>query len=175
MMKQLILSAILLNAGLAWSQEFKVEYDKDRDYSKYKTFSFGEGEFVTPADERQITAEQVDIWIKDAMTRELGLKGLTRVDSAADLVISYAVGTLAKSDFGNVGPMGLTPGSMERSYSRDYRLGNMVIDLNDKSNLKVWRVNATIEMLTSTARSLIEAAIQKGFKKYPKPAKKKKK
>jgi len=175
MMKQLIFSAILLNAGFGWSQEFKVEYDKERDYSKYRSFSFGEGEFLTPVDERQITSEQVDIWVKDAMTRELGLKGLTRVDSAADLVISYAVGTLAKSDVGNVGPMGLTPGSMERNYSRDYRMGNLVIDMNDKSNLKVWRVNATIEMLTSTSQSVIEAAIQKGFKKYPKPAKKKKK
>jgi len=166
----LCFTSVIVNA-----QEFKVEYDKDRDYTQYKTFRFGEGELITPADQRQISAEQVDVWIKDAVTKELVMRGLKQVDSAADLVISYAVGTLTKSEAGSVGPMGLTPGSMERNYSRDYRLGNLVVDLNDKKGLMVWRINATVEMLVSTSQNVIEAAVQKGFKKYPKPAKKKKK
>jgi hypothetical protein len=175
MIKQLILFGLLLCAGFAFSQEFKVEYDKDHDFSQYKTFSFGEGEFTTPKDEQQISAAQADAWIKDSMTRELELKGLQRVDSAADLVVTYLAGTLARSEVGNVGPMGLTPGSMERNYSRDYRVGNLVIDLNNKKGIMVWRVNATIEMLVSSSQGVIEGAVQKGFKKYPKPAKKKKK
>jgi hypothetical protein len=175
MIKQLVLSALLLSACIAWGQEFKVEYDKDRDYTQFKTFRFGEGELTTPKDQQQVTAEQVDEWVKDSMTRELESKGLRRVDSVADLVVSYVIGTLTKSDAGTLGPMGLTPGSMDRNYSRDYRMGNLVIDLNDRRDLMVWRINATFEMLSASAQSLIDAAVQKGFKKYPKPAKKKKK
>ncbi|HRG78074.1 MAG TPA: DUF4136 domain-containing protein [Cyclobacteriaceae bacterium] len=175
MIKHLVLYALLLSAYTAMGQEFKVEYDKDRDYTQYKTFRFGEGELTTPKDQQQVTAEQVDKWIKDSVTKELELRGLKQVDSAADLVVSYVVGTLSKSDAGSVGPMGLTPGSMDRNYSRDYRMGNLVIDMNDKRSLMVWRINATFEMSSASAQSLIDAVVQKGFKKYPKPAKKKKK
>lgn len=153
----------------------KVEYDKDRDYTLYKTFRFGEGELVTPKDQRQVSAQQVDKWVKDAMTNELELKGLKRTDSVADLVISYVVGTLSRSDAGDVGPLGLTPGSMERTYMKDYRQGNIVIDLNDRRNIKVWRVNATMEMSSSNAEKMINQVVQKGFKKFPKSKEKVKK
>jgi len=157
-------------------QEFKVDYDKNRDFSQYKTFRFGEGELITPKDQRQLTPAQVDKWIQEVMTDELELKGLKRLDSvSADLVISYVVGTLAKSDAGDVGPLGMTPGSMDRTYLKDYRQANMVIDLNDKRGIKVWRVNATMEMTSDNGQKVISQVIQKGFKKYPKTAKDKKK
>lgn len=175
MTRLLVLIAILFGATSAWSQEMKVEYDKDRDYTLYKTFRFGEGELVTPKDQRQVSAQQVDKWVKDAMTNELELKGLKRTDSVADLVISYVVGTLSRSDAGDVGPLGLTPGSMERTYMKDYRQGNIVIDLNDRRNIKVWRVNATMEMSSSNAEKMINQVVQKGFKKFPKSKEKVKK
>ncbi len=175
MIRLAIFSILLLSFLMGWSQEFKVEYDKTRDFTQYKTFRFGEGELVTPKDQRQMTAEQVDKWIKDVMTRELELKGLKRVDSSADLVISYVIGTLARSDAGDVGPMGLTPGSMDRTYMKDYRQANLVIDLNDKRDIKVWRVNATMEISSSNGEKMIGQVVQKGFKKYPKAVKKKKK
>jgi hypothetical protein len=175
MIRLIIFSLFLLGAYSVSGQEFKVEYDKSRDFAQYKTFRFGEGELITPKDQRQITAAQADKWIKDAMTHELELKGLKRNDSIADLVVSYVVGTLPKSDAGDVGPLGLTPGSMERTYMKDYRQGNLVIDLNDRSNIKIWRVNASMEMSTSNAERVISQVIQKGFKKYPKYSSGKKK
>jgi len=175
MIRLFVVSALLLGFSATWGQEFKVEYDKNRDYSQYKTFRFGEGELVTPKDQRQMSAEQVDKWIKESMTKELEMKGLTRVDSAADLVISYVVGTLARSDAGDVGPLGLTPGSMDRTYMKDYRQGNLVIDLNDNRDIKVWRGNATMEISVSNGEKIIGQVIQKGFKKYPKAVKEKKK
>jgi hypothetical protein len=173
MIRLFVLSALVLSASAGWSQEFKVEYDKNHDFSQYKTFRFGEGELLTPKDQRQSTAEQVDKWIKAAVTSELEFKGLQRVDSAADLVVSYVVATVAKSEAGNVGPLGMTPGSTERTYQKDYRMGNMVIDLNDKRGIKVWRVNATVEMIAENGEKIIGQVVQKGFRKYPKPAKKK--
>lgn len=175
MTRLIALIAILLGASAAWSQEMKVEYDKDRDYNQYKTFRFGEGELVTPKDQRQMSAEQVDKWVKDAMTQEFELKGLKRVDSVADLVISYVLGTLARSDAGDVGPLGLTPGSMERTYMKDYRQGNIVIDLNDRRDIKVWRVNATMEMTSDNGEKMVNQVVQRGFKKFPKSKEKAKK
>jgi len=174
-MRRLILIFFLFGAVPVLGQEFKVEYDKDRDFTRYKTFRFGEGELVTPKDERKMTAGQMDKLIKEYMTRELELKGLKRTDSTADLVISYIVGTLSRSDAGDVGPMGLTPGSMDRTYLKDYRQGNIVIDLNDRQDIKVWRVNATMEMTSSNAEKMISQVIQRGFKKYPSINSKKKK
>lgn len=175
MTRQIVFLAFLFSAATAYCQEFKVEYDKNRDYSQYKTFRFGEGEFVTPKDQRQVSANQIDIWIKQAMTQELELKGLKRVDSSADLVISYVLGTTSRSDAGDVGPMGLTPGSMERTYLKDYRQGNLVVDLNDRRDLKVWRVNATMEISNSNGEKMISQVVQKGFRKYPKSKQRSKK
>lgn len=175
MIRCVVFFAFLLGFTSVWGQEFKVEYDKNRDYTQYKTFRFGEGELVTPKDQRQMTAEQVDKWIKESVSRELEMKGLRRVDTVADLVISYVIGTLARSDAGDVGPMGLTPGSMDRTYMKDYRQANLVIDLNDKRDIKVWRVNATMEIGSTNGEKIIAQAVQKGFKKFPKAVKEKKK
>lgn len=166
---------LLLFFSSLQAQEIKVDYDKNRDFSKYKTFRFGEGEIITPKDQRQTSDEEIKKWVTTAITYELESKGLHRVDSAADLIVSYAVGTLARSDMGDVGPMGLTPGSMDRTYMRDYRQGSFIIDLNDRNNFRVWRVNSTSDMTGPSGDRIVEQVVQKGFKKYPKPAKEKKK
>jgi hypothetical protein len=175
MIRLFIFFALSIGSSTVWSQEFKVEFDKNRDFSQYKTFRFGEGELVTPKDQRQVSAAQVQKWIQQSVSQELQMKGLTRVDSAADLVVSYVLGTLARSDAGNVGPMGLTPGSMERTYIKDYNQVTLVIDLNDRSDIKIWRINATMEVISDSGEKVIGQVVQKGFRKYPKPAKEKKK
>lgn len=175
MVRLYIISALLWSTVSVSAQGFKVEFDKDRDFSKYKTFRFGEGEIITPKDQRQANEEHVHKWVTSAISRELQLKGLQPSDSSADLIISYAVGTLAKSDAGDVGPMGLTPGSMDRTYMRDYRQGNLMIDLHDRSNLLVWRVSAISDINGASGERMIDQIVQKGFKKYPQAGKTKKK
>lgn len=156
-------------------QEIKVDYDKNHDFTQYKTFRFGESEIITPKDQRQVSEAQLKNWVINAVGTELELRGLQRVDSAADLVVSFVVGTLPRSDAGSVGPMGLTPGSMDRNYMRDYRQGSLVVDLNNKSNFLVWRLNSTTDMSSTNGEAMINSIVQQGFKKYPKPSKTKKK
>jgi hypothetical protein len=174
-MTKLFLSLFLLAGFSAWSQELKVEYDKTRDFSQYKTFRFGEGEIITPKDDRLVNEDQVKKWVINAVTSELKNYGLQRVDSAADLVISFVAGSLARTDAGSVGPMGLTPGSMERNYSRDYRQGSLVIDMHDKKDFLVWRINSTTDLGPGNGESLINSIVQKGYKPYGKMLKSKKK
>ena len=40
--------------------------------------------------------------------------------------------------------------------------------MNDRRDIKVWRVNATMEMSSSNAEKMINQVVQKGFKKFPK-------
>jgi len=166
--------AILFSAVVT-AQEIKVEFDKNHDFSQYKTFRFGEQEVITPKDQKQVSDEELKRWIVKAINTELGLKGLKQVDSASDLVVSYVVGTLSRSDMGNVGPMGMTPGSNERTYIRDYQQGSLIIDLNDSKNFLVWRINSTTNMGSAAGERLVDQIVQRGFKQFGKPVKKKKK
>lgn len=165
----------LFIVSLSYGQDISVEYDKDHDFAKYKTFRFGEVAVITPKDQRQVSEEQMHKWVQASISREFTSKGLTQVDSGADITISYAVGAMTRSNAGSVGPMGLTPGSMERNYMREFDQGSLIIDLNDRSNLLIWRVNATTNSTVTDAETLIDAIVAKGFKKFGKPEKKKKK
>jgi hypothetical protein len=162
-------------AGLA--QNIDIEYDKNRDFSKYKTFSFGESEIFTPKDQKAIDSDKLHGWVKETLTRELEAKGLKRMDSLGDLVASYVIGSSVRSEIENVGPLGGTPGmvAQPRSSMRDYNTGSFIIDLKDKSNNLVWRVNAETILNSEQVQSSIDEIVTKGFRKYGKPVKAKKK
>ncbi len=174
-MKKQWLLLVTLIASVAYGQDIKVEYDKKLDFTQFKTFRFGEGEVITPEDQQVVSEEQMNKWVQAAVSRELEAKGLTRVDSSADLTVSYAIGAMARSDAGSVGPMGLTPGFMERNYSRDYSKGSFVINLNKRNNVLVWRINATSNSSIRHGEEVIDEIVARGFKKFGKPEKKKKK
>lgn len=171
----LFLVAATLCITPAFAQEIKVEFDKNHDFTQYKTFRFGDAEVITPKDQKQVTDEEIKKWIVGAISTELTLKGLTQVDSSADLIVSYVVGTLSRSDMGNLGPMGMTPGSNDRTFIRDYQQGSLIIDLNDKRGFLVWRINSTTNMSTAAGERLVDQIVQRGFKQFGKPVKKKKK
>jgi len=172
---KILASLLLLVSSAAQSQEIKTEYDKKHDFTKYKTFSFGESQVITPKDQKQVSDVIIDKWIKKAITNELEFKGLTRVDTGADLVVTYAVGTMARSDVQPIGPLGQTPGSDATSWSRNYNQTSMIIDLNNKSNFLVWRINSVADVVGVEAERTIDAIVERGLKKFAKSVKKKKK
>ena len=169
------LTLFLLCVTRLSAQDIEAEYDKNRDYSIYKTFSLGESEVITPQDQRQIDAESLTKWVKEAIAEELKEKGLTQVDSAADLVASFVIGTQAKSESSPLGAFGLTPGSNDQTWSRDYRMASVIIDLNDKRNSLIWRINATATVISTDYQKQIEQIVGAGFKKFSLKPKKKKK
>ncbi len=93
-MRFLAIPFLLLNF-CASAQEIKVEFDKKHDFTKYKTFKFTGGQVMTPADQKQVSDATIDKWVKAGVTRELEAKGPKPVDSLADLVVTYAIGTMA--------------------------------------------------------------------------------
>jgi len=171
-----ILLLMLLSSSVR-AQEVNAEFDKTRDLSRYKTFVFGEGEIITPKDRRgQMDEAGLHKMVKTSISEELTEKGLHQVDSAADLVVSYVIGSQERMDYSVLGPLGTSPTNSSQTWSRDYRLGSLIIDLNDKNNNLIWRVNATSEGAEDMER-LIDAVVSAGFKKFsikPKKVKKKK-
>ncbi|HCW07802.1 MAG TPA: hypothetical protein DGG95_10615 [Cytophagales bacterium] len=162
---------LLLFSEILTAQEIKVEYDKKRDFSTYKTFSFGEGQVVLPPDQKQLSSSVIDKWIKNGVRRELESKGLQRVDSAADVKVSYVFLTTAREDLQRIGPLGQTPGSTATTWSRDYIQTSLIIDLNTKKDL-IWRVNATVTVSGADGERVVDMVVEKGFKKFGKPSKK---
>lgn len=160
--------ALMLLSICASAQEIKIEYDKKHDFSKYKTFAFGESQVVTPADQKQVTDATIDKWVKTGVIRELEYKGLKKTDSVADLIVTYVIGTMARSDAQAIGPLGMTPGSDDRTWSRDYKQTSLIIDLNNRSKFLVWRVNAVADVIGTDSERTIDMTIVRGFKKYPK-------
>ncbi len=159
----------------AIGQDINVEYDKNRDFSRYKTFTLGSGEIITPKDRQRGNEAALHEWVKGAIAKELTEKGLQQVDSAGDLLATYLIGTQQRSDFGKLGPLGTSPDNSSQTWSRDYTMGSLIIDLNDKNNNLVWRINATTAAAAMDINVLIEQVVSAGFKKFSLKPKKVKK
>ncbi|MFN8806088.1 MAG: DUF4136 domain-containing protein [Bacteroidota bacterium] len=176
MMNRTLFVALLVVSAIANGQSIEVEYDKTRDFSKYKTFRFGESQIITPEDQKKTSDKDLNRWIVAAITEELNLKGLKKNDSSADLVITYAAGTLSRSDIARVGPVPLTPGQdANNSIMQEYRQSSLIIDLYDKNNNLIWRINSTANMATDEGERMIDAIVERGFKKFGRAPKRKRK
>lgn len=175
-MRRTYLLAFACFTTVAAAQDINVEYDKDRDLSGYKTFTMGSGEIITPKDRRTGNEANLHKWVKEAIIEELTEKGLTQVDSASDLLATYLIGTQQRTDFSQLGPLGVSPDNSSQTWSRDYTMGSLIIDLNDRNKNLIWRVNATTGASAMDIHVLIDQVVSAGFKKFSlKPKKKKKK
>jgi len=75
---------LLLVAGSSLAQDVRYNFDKDSDFSKFKTYKW-----VTIKDAAKVS-DLVDKQIKDAVDAELATKGLTKVEGDdANLYIAY--------------------------------------------------------------------------------------
>ena len=176
-MRFCILCFLTLLLSESIGQDITVEFDKNRDLTIYKSFTIGEGEVITPKDRRTGREATLHKWVKDAISEELKEKGLQQVDSAGDLLATYVIGTHERSDFSQLGPLGTAPNNSSQTWSRDYQLGNLIIDLNDKNKNLIWRINASTDAAATDIGQLIEQVVSAGFKKFslkPKKVKKKK-
>lgn len=158
--------AFLLTSS-AFAQDVKVEYDKTKDYSGYKTFRFGESEIVTPKEKKQVSDAALHKIIRDAIEKELSEKGIAKNDSSAELVITYVAGIFEHSERQNLGPLGTAPGQSSQTWTNNYSQGELIIDINDvKSKRLIWRINSQTNTSTPEAANYIDQVVDKGLKKF---------
>ena len=86
----LVLALLLVGVRVAVAQDVRYDYDKDTDFSKFKTYKWVSVQGSDKPDD--LTAQRIML----AVDGELATKGLTKTDDdSADLYLAYetAIGT----------------------------------------------------------------------------------
>jgi hypothetical protein len=171
--------SMLVISGNILGQDVRYNFDKDTDFSKFKTYKWVAIKGATPVDD--LTDKQ----IKEAMDAELATKGLTKVEGDnADLFAGYqtAIGTekqFTSYDTGwGYGPGwygggwyggggGMTTGQTSTIYK-----GQLALDLYDSANRDlVWRgvASKTLDPKAKPEKRQknLQKAVAKLMKNYP--------
>jgi hypothetical protein len=175
----LLLTIVLLLLGISWSQDVRYNFDKDADFSKFKTYKWVELKDAAKVD------DIMDKNIKAAIDAELAAKGLTKTDAdSADLYVGYqaAVGqekqfTSYSTDWGYGGgwyrggwygpSSSMTTGQTSTIYT-----GQLALDMYDSAHKDlVWRgvVSKTLDAKAKPEKQQknLTKAVAKLLKKYP--------
>lgn len=177
--------ATFVLAGSALSQDVRYNFDKNTDFSRFKTYKW-----VTLKDAAKPN-DLTDKQIMASVDSQLATKGLSKVDSdTADLFIGYQAGigqekqfTSYNSDWGygggwygrgwyGAGGSGMTTGQTSTIYT-----GQLAVDMYDTKNHDlVWRgvVSKTIDPKAKPEKQEknLNKAVAKLLKNYPPPIKK---
>jgi len=176
---------LLLAAAAALGQDVRYNFDKNADFSKFKTYKW-----VTIKDAAKVN-DLTDKQIIAAVDAELATKGLTKTsDDSANLYIGYQAGigqekqfTSFSSDwgygggwyrggwYGGMGGMSTTTGQTSTIY-----VGQLALDMYDSANHDlVWRglASKTISPKAKPEKQEknLAKAVRKLLKNYPPPSK----
>ena len=172
---------ILLAASSAVGQDVRYNFDKNSDFSKFKTYKW-----VTLKDAEKPN-DLVDKQIIAAVDAELATKGLSKTDSdKADLYIGYQAGINKEKEFtsystgwgygggwygggwyGGPGGMSTTTGQTSTIY-----VGQLALDMYDSTNhVLVWRglASKTLDPKAKPDKQEknLKKAVAKLLKNYP--------
>jgi hypothetical protein len=162
------LMILFLVAG-SLAQEINTDYDRNADFSHYKTFSFEKVETKDPLWVDRITA---------AVGGELTAKGLTQVASGGDIAI-IAIGMETDRQTLNTfydtfpGGWGWRWGSGygdATTTTETYTVGTLVVDLFDrKTKALLWRGSASNTLSNSSTNNIknFDKSVKKLFKGFP--------
>ena len=171
----MVVLASALLCTVAQAQKTSAGYDKNVDFSNYKTFSFDKSGARNPF---------VNNLIVEAVERELTSRGLTKVETDPDLRVVYLaasgpnlqVASLPFYHVVNPAYSGLVAGASTAMW--DVTTGTLVIDLFDRKTDRVVFRGTVTEVLQRAASADLQAdakivskpinkGIAKIFKKYP--------
>src|ERR1700751_795179 len=172
---------LLLAVSCAFGQDVRYNFDKNTDFSKFKTYKW------VILKDAPTANDLVTKQLKDAVDAELATKGLTKIDSdSANLFIGYQAGvgqekqfTSFSSDwgygggwyrggwYGSGGGMSTTTGSTSTIY-----VGQLVLDMYDPANRDlIWRgvANKTLDAKAKPDKQQknLAKAVKKLLKNYP--------
>jgi hypothetical protein len=175
---------LLLGTSISWAQDVRYNFDKDSDFSTFKTYKWVEIKDAQKVD------DILNKNIQSTVDAQLAAKGMTKTDAdSADLYIGYqaAVGkekqfTLYSSNWGYGGGWyrggwyGGPSSSMTTGETSTIYTGQLVLDMYDSTNKDlVWRgvVSKTLDAKAKPEKQQknLTKAVTKLLKNYP-PAKK---
>jgi Domain of unknown function (DUF4136) len=167
----------LLMTGTAFAQKVTIDFDRNTDFSKYRTYSFGRG---TPAPETLMNQR-----IQDAIERQLAEKGLTMVESDPDLIVVYhcAVDKETQLNTTYLGGWGWGwgwgrwgGGGNAITQVEQIPVGHLIVDIGDAAEKRyIWRGTSTKTVSSNPEKNAktIDEGVRKMFEKFPPPPEKK--
>ena len=173
---------LLAGVGAARAQDVSVDFDRSRDFSQFKTYSWGDG---VPA-----RNPLIDQQIRSNIEGQLAARGLRRVEGESDLRLLYMVAIdrdieVAKSRWSTTGDWAgqMRSGISVRSQTWEVEVGTLVVCLSDASDKQLlWRGTAStmldkksrntniMEAMAEDARKAekrVRKSVTKMFKQYP--------
>ena len=160
-----VLLLSLLAAHGVFAQKITVEFDRNADFSKFKTFAIRDGQLNSrsPALNSELVKKRIESDIERAMTA----KGLEVTTGKADLNIAYRFGSARKMEIESY-PAGWY-GLGTRIVRVPFAEGTLVIDLRDPTTRSlVWRGIASEEKSDATKiEGKLDDMVKKSFDKYP--------
>ena len=165
-----IVAMVFSLATVSLAQEVKTDYDRNANFSQYKTFSF---EKVQTKD--QLWVDRITAAVSSAITA----KGLTQVSSGGDISIiaiemtkdQQTLNTFYDNYGGGWGWRWGGGGFGEATTTTDtYRVGTLVVDLFDaKSKKLIWRGAESDALSDKSSKNIknLDKGVEKLFKQYP--------
>ncbi|HSB09793.1 MAG TPA: DUF4136 domain-containing protein [Blastocatellia bacterium] len=162
---------LLLGAGSALAQQVTVDFDRSADFSRYKTFAWAMG---NPAKNPMVHQR-----IIAGIEAQLVAKGLRKVESNPDIVVTYhaATDTQVSINTWGGGPLGGWRFGPGRASVDKVPVGQLVVDIGDLTAKKfVWRGTAsgTVSSKPEKNEKALNATLTKMFQDFPYPQGKKK-
>src|SRR5262245_29827880 len=157
----LLIICLSLMPALAQAQKISVDYDKEADFSRYKTYSWLSGQLApNPLVHKRIV---------DAIDRQLASKGWTKTDSSPSATIVYNAAVDEQKElhgWGN-GPRWNSMGTVSVD---TILIGQLVVDIYDTATQQLlWRgfASDTATDKTDKNEKKIINAVAKLFKQFP--------
>ncbi|WP_061016332.1 DUF4136 domain-containing protein [Vibrio splendidus] len=171
------LTTILLTFPLAACSTIQTDFDRQTDFSKYKTYDFGSLKITNEAkNKRPISIDSIRV--ENAIIKEMDRTEVEFVEDGGDLYVRYQLQqesevVSSNSSFGvgysrnNVHGMIATPQNYQKQAYE-----HLVVELiDDRTNIVVWTANSsrklTHSMSSEEREELIYEEIAEMFQQYP--------
>ena len=166
-----LLGIMLLVAGKSPAQQVKTDYDRNANFTQYKTYSW----------EQVKTKDALDVdRIKAAVNAALSAKGLRLVESGGDVSIvameitqtQQTLNTFYNGFGGGWGWRRFGAGGFgEATTTTDtYKVGTVIVDLFDtKTKQLIWRGSASDTLSNNSDKNIknLDKGVDKMFKNFP--------
>jgi hypothetical protein len=181
----LLIGGLAIVGGSAFAQDVRYNFDKDTDFSRFKTYKW------VQLKDAKSPGELLDKQIKDTFDAQLAAKGLTKVeDDSANLYIGYQVAIAQEKEFTSYntdwgygggwyrsGWYGGGGSSMTTGQTSTIYVGQIALDMYDSANKDmVWRGlgSKTIDQKAKPDKQQknLTKTVTKMLKNYPPPVKK---
>ena len=162
----------LLFAAASFAQHVKTDYSRGADFSQYKTYSWEKVQTQDP------------LWvdrIKEAVNAALTAKGLTPVESGADIAIlamemtqNHRTLNTYYDGFGGGWRWGGGLGNATTTVD-NYKTGTLVVDMFDAKTKKIiWRGSSSDTLSDKSDKNIknLDKGVQKMFDHFPPEVKK---